>query len=99
MLFIGFKIDHMLSTLHSSGVPGELRGLQHLHSKYGVLEWKDNLQGAIQTARNGWNVTKDLVKYMASANASAQVPNFLCVEPAWYGNPRCFNMVATLTDW
>lgn len=41
------------------------------------------MSGAIDVARNGWNVTQDLVRYMASANASAQVPNFLCVEPAW----------------
>lgn len=41
------------------------------------------MQGAINTARFGWNVTHDLVRYMASANASAQVPNFLCAEPAW----------------
>lgn len=41
------------------------------------------MQGAINTARYGWNVTRDLVNYMKSANASAQVPNFLCVEPAW----------------
>ena len=66
-----------------SGVPGEVRGLAKLHDQYGSLPWKDLMQGAISTARNGWNVTQDLVKYMASANASAQVPNFLCVEPAW----------------
>ncbi|KAK6371123.1 hypothetical protein LTR64_006371 [Lithohypha guttulata] len=41
------------------------------------------MQGAIRTARYGWNVTADLVRYMRSANSSAQVPNFLCVEPAW----------------
>lgn len=47
------------------------------------MPWSDLLQGAIDTARNGWNVTHDLVRYMKSANASAQVPNFLCVEPSW----------------
>lgn len=41
------------------------------------------MQGAINTARNGWNVTRDLVRYMSSANASAQVSDFLCVEPSW----------------
>lgn len=66
-----------------SGVPGEVRGLQNLHEKYGSLPWKDVMQGAIHTARYGWNVTQDLVRYMRSANASAQVPNFLCVEPSW----------------
>ncbi|KAF2097654.1 gamma-glutamyltransferase [Rhizodiscina lignyota] len=67
----------------ASGVPGELRGLQYLHEHYGALPWKDVMQGAIRTARYGWNVTHDLVAYMASANASAPVPNFLCAEPSW----------------
>lgn len=47
------------------------------------MPWAEVMQGAIDTAYNGWNVTHDLVRYMASANASAQTPNFLCVEPAW----------------
>lgn len=67
----------------NSGVPGEIRGLQYVHENYGVLPWKTVMQGAIDTARNGWNVTADLVRYIRSANASALVPNFLCVEPAW----------------
>lgn len=71
------------SLTNNSGVPGEVRGLQHLHERYGSMPWKDVMQGAIHTARYGWNVTQDLVRYMKSANASAQVPNFLCVEPSW----------------
>lgn len=71
----------MLTSL--SGVPGEVRGLQRLHENYGVLPWKHVMQGAIDIARNGWTVTADLVRYMAAANASAEVPNFLCAEPAW----------------
>lgn len=67
----------------ASGVPGEVRGLHYLHENYGSLPWKEVMQGAIDTARGGWNVTKDLVRYMKSANESAQVPNFLCVEPSW----------------
>lgn len=54
-----------------------------MHENYGSLPWKHVMQGAINTARFGWNVTQDLVNYIKSANASAQVPNFLCVEPAW----------------
>jgi len=71
-----------LLTNHS-GVPGEVKGLQHLHEKYGSMPWKDVMQGAIQFARYGWNVTEDLVRYMKSATASAQVGNFLCDEPSW----------------
>lgn len=41
------------------------------------------MAGAIKTARYGWPVTEDLVNYMASANASANIPNFLVDEPTW----------------
>lgn len=74
---------YLVGLTEYSGVPGEIRGLQRLHDNYGTLAWKDVMQGAINVARNGWNVTQDLVNYMASANSSAQVPNFLCAEPAW----------------
>lgn len=36
---------------------------------------------AVEVARNGWNVTNDLVRYMASA--SVGVPDFLCSDPTW----------------
>lgn len=64
----------------ASGIPGELRGLQYLHEKYGVLPWATVLQPAIDTARYGWTVNEDLVKYMVSAIASANenaTSNFL----------------------
>jgi gamma-glutamyltranspeptidase / glutathione hydrolase len=67
----------------ASGVPGEIRGLAHLHQKYGQLPWKTVMQGAIKTARQGWNVTEDLVRYMKSGMASAAVPNFLVEDPNW----------------
>ena len=41
------------------------------------------MAGAIETARYGWPVTADLVRYMASANASAAEPNFLVNNPTW----------------
>jgi gamma-glutamyltranspeptidase/glutathione hydrolase len=51
----------------ASGVPGEIRGLQHLHEKYGSLPWATCLTPAVNVARNGWRVNEDLVRYMASA--------------------------------
>ncbi|RAR05827.1 gamma-glutamyltranspeptidase-like protein [Stemphylium lycopersici] len=60
----------------ASGVPGELRGLQHLHENYGVLPWATVLTPAIKVARNGWRVNEDLVKYMVSAT-SGDAGNFL----------------------
>ena len=62
-------------------MPGEVRGLQTLHEKYGSLPWKHVMQGAIQTARYGWNVTQDLVRYMKSGTTGFD--NFLVNDPAW----------------
>lgn len=68
----------------ASGVPGELRGLQHLHDNYGVLPWSTVLTPAVKVARDGWAVNADLVKYMASAISSAgenSTSNFLVNDP------------------
>ncbi|KAB8336658.1 hypothetical protein FH972_020969 [Carpinus fangiana] len=65
----------------ASGVPGELRGLQHLHDGYGILPWATVMQGAIKLARNGFRVSSDLVRYMASATAGQD--NFLVNNPTW----------------
>lgn len=68
-----------------SGVPGEVRGLAHLHQNYGSLPWKLVMQGAINVARYGWTVNEDLVRYIKSANASdmAVTPNFFVDDPNW----------------
>jgi gamma-glutamyltranspeptidase/glutathione hydrolase len=65
----------------ASGVPGELRGLEHLHKNYGTLPWKHLMQPAIKLARDGFNVTADLVRYMASATAGSY--DFLTYEETW----------------
>lgn len=74
--------EHEVDLNDSSGVPGEVRGLAHLHDKYGKLPWKDVMQGAIHTARYGFPVSADLVRYMASATAG-DTSNFLIDEPTW----------------
>ncbi|KAK4560915.1 hypothetical protein LTR86_004870 [Recurvomyces mirabilis] len=65
----------------ASGVPGEVRGLQHLHENFGVLPWIDLVMPAVYVARNGFPVTQDLVRYMASAIVG--IDNFLVNEPTW----------------
>jgi len=65
----------------ASGVPGELHGLDHLHKKYGTLPWKHLMQPAIKLARYGFNVTADLVRYMASATAGSY--DFLTNDETW----------------
>ena len=45
-------------TCLASGVPGTVDGMVSIHSKYGVLSFKDVIQPAINLARNGFPVTE-----------------------------------------
>ncbi|KAJ5242628.1 uncharacterized protein N7469_000955 [Penicillium citrinum] len=65
----------------ASGVPGEVRALEYLHTHYGSLPWSTLLKPAIHTARNGFPVTHDLVKYMDSAVGDDE--DFLSKDPNW----------------
>jgi gamma-glutamyltranspeptidase / glutathione hydrolase len=65
----------------ASGVPGELRGLEYLHKNYGTLPWKHLIEPSIKLARYGFEVTEDLVRYMASATAGAY--DFLTYDETW----------------
>ncbi|GLA89218.1 hypothetical protein AtubIFM56815_003690 [Aspergillus tubingensis] len=65
----------------ASAVPGELRGLGYLHNKYGSLPWSTVVQPAIQTAREGWSVGHDLVRYMKAAVGDDE--DFLSQDPTW----------------
>ena len=78
-----YSPSHVLSslTLHPSGVPGELRGLEYLHKQYGKLPWARIMQPAIHVARDGFVVTRDLINQMDSATAG--VDNFLVNNPTW----------------
>lgn len=64
-----------------SGVPGEIRGLEYIHKKYGTLEWSTLLQPAIRVARDGFPITADLSR---AINASlVDHPDFLRTDPSW----------------
>jgi gamma-glutamyltranspeptidase/glutathione hydrolase len=56
----------------ASGVPGELRGLEYLHKKYGCLPWKSLVMPSVKLARYGFRVTEDLVRYMGGASYLSQ---------------------------
>lgn len=65
----------------TSGVPGEIRGLEYIHKKYGSLEWSTLLQPAIRVARDGFPVTTELAH---AINASlVDHPDFLRTDPSW----------------
>ncbi|PHH83181.1 hypothetical protein CDD82_3228 [Ophiocordyceps australis] len=58
------NIDGSLVGGLAVAVPGEVRGLEYIHNKYGLLPWKEVLQGAIYVARDGFQVSSDLVRYL-----------------------------------
>jgi len=62
------------------GIPGELRGLEYLHNKYGILPWKTVVKPAVRVARDGFPVSEDLVRYMAAATTDNP---FLVEDPVW----------------
>lgn len=65
----------------TSGVPGELRGLEYLHKRYGALPWKRVVAPAVNVARKGFVVTQDLVNYMTAATSLSG--DFLSYNPEW----------------
>jgi gamma-glutamyltranspeptidase/glutathione hydrolase len=65
----------------ASGVPGELRGLEYVHQKYGALPWEVVVRPSVQVARHGFPVTEDLVRYMGFAMVGGN--NFLTDDPDW----------------
>ncbi len=55
----GNVIEGLSTDTHlASGVPGTVDGMLNIHSKYGVLPFKDVIQPAIDLARNGFPVTE-----------------------------------------
>lgn len=68
----------------ASGVPGELRGTEYLHKKYGKLPWATVMQPAIDLAYNGFEVNADTVRYFSSATPEFEgSANFLTTDPNW----------------
>ncbi|KAE9377462.1 gamma-glutamyltranspeptidase [Stipitochalara longipes BDJ] len=64
----------------ASGVPGDLRGLEYLHKKHGILPWKIVCNPAVHVARHGFRVTEDLVRYMHAGHHHGA---FLVEDPQW----------------
>ncbi|CAD6445386.1 542ee6ce-5439-4df9-815e-cd030745262e [Sclerotinia trifoliorum] len=63
-------------------VPGDLRGLEYLHKKYGQLPWHAVCNPAIHVARYGFPVTEDTVYYMKAVYNQVGW-NFLQDDPNW----------------
>lgn len=65
----------------ASGVPGELRGLEYLHNNYGKLPWKTVVTPAVNVARYGFEISKDLANFMDQESPVSG--GFLSDDPAW----------------
>lgn len=56
----GRVVEGLSTDTHlASGVPGSVDGMIIIHSKYGVLPFKEVIQPAINLAKNGFPITKD----------------------------------------
>ncbi|KAK8108273.1 Glutathione hydrolase proenzyme [Apiospora kogelbergensis] len=66
----------------AAGVPGELRGLEAVHRRFGALPWPAVVRPAARVARDGFDVTRDMVMYMAYGVQFAGW-NFLVEDPSW----------------
>lgn len=55
----------MLQGGKAVAVPGEIRGYQALHEKYGKLPWADLVQPTIDLCKDGYIVTNYLARVLA----------------------------------
>ncbi|ELR05167.1 hypothetical protein VC83_03809 [Pseudogymnoascus destructans] len=65
----------------ASGVPGELKGFEYVHKKYGKLPWAMVVMPAAEVAERGFPVTEDLFGFMTSTVKKGQ--HFLTEDPSW----------------
>ncbi|KAH6959272.1 gamma-glutamyltranspeptidase [Fusarium avenaceum] len=77
------NVNESISGGKASGVPGELRGLEHLHKTYGHLPWSQLVQPAIKVARYGFPVNNDTLKFMKMTYKKSENESFLLNDPAW----------------
>ncbi|KAH6651569.1 gamma-glutamyltranspeptidase [Truncatella angustata] len=80
-MYLGNERGSVFSGL-AAAVPGELRGLEIAHQKFGRLPWRSVVHPAANVARHGFEVTEDLVRYMDYAINFAKW-NFLVEDPSW----------------
>lgn len=68
----------------AAGVPGEVRGFQYLHEKYGKLSWEEVVMPSVRVARDGFEIGEDLVKFMDAAESPfLGGSTFLVDDPSW----------------
>ncbi|KAJ4269576.1 hypothetical protein NW762_001243 [Fusarium torreyae] len=65
----------------SVAVPGEVRGFEYAHKKYGSLPWKTVLEGAIKVAHEGFIVNADMARFIEKTAKGHS--NFFVEDPSW----------------
>ena len=64
------------------GVPGELRGYQEVHKRYGRLPWASLFKPTISLAREGFPVPAFLSRFLSVP----MIANAVKASPLWYYN-------------
>jgi len=67
-------VIELLKYIAAVAVPGELRGWEHLHKKYGRLPWAKLFEGSIKLARYGFTVNEDLAVALDNGGSACSVP-------------------------
>jgi gamma-glutamyltranspeptidase/glutathione hydrolase len=83
----GSVVEGLSTETHlASGVPGTVEGLYNIHSKYGILTFKEVIQPAVDLARNGFPVTQGQAADLNSnrenfINRNRSLPAFVKNQP------------------
>lgn len=65
----------------ASGIPGELRGLEYIHTNFGNLPWSTVVAPAAKLATEGWEVNKDLERYMDVT--ASRIGDYFTKDAVW----------------
>ncbi|OCF55483.1 gamma-glutamyltransferase [Kwoniella mangroviensis CBS 10435] len=69
-------------------VPGELKGLEELHGKYGKLPWEKLLEPSIRLAEDGFEVKQDLHEFIT---AECNPPGSSNLPGSWMEHDPCYS--------
>jgi gamma-glutamyltranspeptidase/glutathione hydrolase len=93
-----YKDDAKLSMFGglSCGVPGELRGLEWIHSNFGKLSWKEVFMPGVKLAREGWKIGRDLDN---AIGPQGKTQKFLNKKKEWAEDFAPNGTTVGLGDW